>query len=84
MLAEVGIFKVSSACVCLLAGMLDICEGIDRLALYTDDPQEALRSAQGPNTQTATIHPSSSSSSKKQQQGAVDCLPLLYTPLRLA
>ncbi|KAL8269819.1 hypothetical protein Esti_006233 [Eimeria stiedai] len=64
-----------------LTSLVDLTEGVDRLSLHTDDPQEALREALGPDTDTATLH--RRQQQQQQQQGSVDCLSLLYTPLRL-
>ncbi|KAL8453007.1 hypothetical protein Emag_002093 [Eimeria magna] len=64
-----------------LTSLVDLAEGMDRLSLYADDPEEALREAAGPDTNTATIH-CQQQQQQQQQQGSVDCLSLLYTPLR--
>ena len=67
---------------CLASGLVDLAEGIDRLSLYADDPQALLQETIGPNTETATIHRKGQQQQQQQQHGSIDCLPLLYTPLR--
>ncbi|KAL8431964.1 hypothetical protein Efla_002801 [Eimeria flavescens] len=65
-----------------ITSLVDLAEGIDRLSLYTDDPEGALLAAVGPNTQTATIYHQQQQQQQQRQQGeSVDCLSLLYTPL---
>lgn len=66
-----------------LTGLVDLAEGIDRLSIYSDDPQAFLQQAVGMNTETATVN-RCGGQQKQQQQGTVDCLSLLYTPLRFS